>query len=438
MSKTLRVSLLLFVMFTTLSFPVSVLSQSPRYPVSKPPMLRLYDTKEFRVLLRLLLIYNGTERGSLIGFGHPLFVNNFWSSVQFEKVRVVEGKVENFFVDTYDLNVLVGKYYKKVPNTPDYGFVHHVIVLNLRADYPRQEYIVDVLFRVRVSRVDGSRLSIEECGTISDAIRELGEDYETYTNATYYWDYDNPIVQKILSSLRKTIERKYSRRLEEIPIPLIVREILNWLSYNTYYMERFDYPYFRLRVSQLLNRTIEVEGRKKYYGVCRHIVDIFVALARGLGVPANRYEGLVFGEFNNKIVFYGFHAWAEVYVPKVGWVPAEVTITHPLERDLIDLGDLEYMYYVPIIHEYNSFKPPMLPPVLPVVLSVRILNVTAAPSRVRGQGWLPHTIYIPTLGYIPLRDFALITVIALLLIDDIYLHRKAARLTSVRRTQEEV
>ncbi len=56
-------------------------------------------------------------------------------------------------------------------------------------------------------------------------------------------------------------------------------------------------------------------------GDCGQYADLFVALCRAAGVPAR----FVAGFQANKKPTLGYHAWAEFYLPGVGWVPADAT-----------------------------------------------------------------------------------------------------------------
>jgi transglutaminase-like putative cysteine protease len=54
-------------------------------------------------------------------------------------------------------------------------------------------------------------------------------------------------------------------------------------------------------------------------GVCQDLTHIFIACARVLGVPA-RYIGGYFRRADGVVEQEAGHAWAEAYVPKLGWV----------------------------------------------------------------------------------------------------------------------
>ncbi|MGD2111379.1 MAG: transglutaminase family protein [Phycisphaerae bacterium] len=56
-------------------------------------------------------------------------------------------------------------------------------------------------------------------------------------------------------------------------------------------------------------------------GVCQDFANLFICLARLLGVPARYRVGYIFTGacYENKIQSEASHAWAEVYLPTIGW-----------------------------------------------------------------------------------------------------------------------
>src|SRR5712691_1424633 len=54
-------------------------------------------------------------------------------------------------------------------------------------------------------------------------------------------------------------------------------------------------------------------------GVCQDLSHVFISAARSLGVPA-RYVGGYFHRADGVVLQEAGHAWAEAYVPDVGWV----------------------------------------------------------------------------------------------------------------------
>ncbi len=86
------------------------------------------------------------------------------------------------------------------------------------------------------------------------------------------------------------------------------RKIFDWVNRNMVY----DYPPPK-RGAQAALQFLK--------GDCGQFADLFVALCRAVGVPAR----FVAGFQANKKPNLGYHAWAEFYLPGVGWVPADAT-----------------------------------------------------------------------------------------------------------------
>ncbi|MBX9772393.1 MAG: DUF3488 and transglutaminase-like domain-containing protein, partial [Candidatus Obscuribacterales bacterium] len=70
-------------------------------------------------------------------------------------------------------------------------------------------------------------------------------------------------------------------------------------------------------------------------GYCEHFASSFVVLCRTQGIPARLVTGFVPGEYNPftglwEVKMCDAHAWAEVYIPSVGWMPFDPTPGGPL------------------------------------------------------------------------------------------------------------
>lgn len=79
-------------------------------------------------------------------------------------------------------------------------------------------------------------------------------------------------------------------------------------------------------------------------GVCTHFASAAVLLFRLYGIPARYVEGylvrdLESGNGARAIMDEAAHAWAEIYVKGVGWIPIEVTPGFIDEADLADSND---------------------------------------------------------------------------------------------------
>jgi transglutaminase-like putative cysteine protease len=70
--------------------------------------------------------------------------------------------------------------------------------------------------------------------------------------------------------------------------------------------------------------TTAVEAFSLKRGVCQDFTHIFVAAARHLGIPA-RYIGGYFHRSDGVVDQEAGHAWAEAFVPELGWVAFDPT-----------------------------------------------------------------------------------------------------------------
>ena len=330
-----RVFTAILISLLILVFTVNTITLCMSYHNVRPYGLKLRDYAEFIVKLKIIVRANKTTSDP---FEINIYANNWWS-----KLELINSTPKPEIV-YYDYN-------RGVEVSESDPFSHTVLVFDFGYMSMYEEREVELTFLVRAYKVSGSILAQERrfVGRVSDAERELGEKYSVFTGETTWWDYSHPNVQRVIREIRKGLPLNAT-------VYDIVERILYWISTNMYYYEPEDYPIFRLKASEILNpnRTITTpEGKRKFFGVCRHFVDVFVALARGLGVPANRFEGLVIAEAYGRYWLLGYHAWAEVYMPGYGWIPVEVTLASRLEYDIIKPGDLIY-YYIPNFHEYTG------------------------------------------------------------------------------------
>lgn len=54
-------------------------------------------------------------------------------------------------------------------------------------------------------------------------------------------------------------------------------------------------------------------------GVCQDFSNLFICLARLLGIPARYVCGYVYCPLQNEVQAAASHAWVELYIPSVGW-----------------------------------------------------------------------------------------------------------------------
>ena len=67
---------------------------------------------------------------------------------------------------------------------------------------------------------------------------------------------------------------------------------------------------------------------------CTEYSDLFVALSRAKGIPARYFEGLFYLRNSSDTRARTEHAWTDVYMPSLGWVPIDPTLGRiPADRD---------------------------------------------------------------------------------------------------------
>lgn len=316
---------------------------------SVPSKVRLFDPRTLYIHGYLVYKYNCPTPASI---PIPVFVevwaNNFWSDVRILQTASSSGG-KTLGVGYVKSNVTSGKY--DLTEREDHNSIYGA-QFNFTDVEPYQEIRTDVWIKLSISKVDMTNILNETVGNISEASNQLGADYETYVNETYYWDYGNASVQDVIQEINQTAGGSNVYDL--------VYATIDWFSTHMIYREHEDYPDQRLKASQVLNETIEVTGDgEKRYGVCRHFADGFVAVMRGFGIPCNLFNGLVFSDIGGTVgvVFSGGHAWCEVYMPSIGWVPVEVTISDRYIRDVVRVGLISPYYYLPIRKEFTNSEP---------------------------------------------------------------------------------
>jgi transglutaminase-like putative cysteine protease/predicted glutamine amidotransferase len=120
-----------------------------------------------------------------------------------------------------------------------------------------------------------------------------------------------------------------------LPQELPDSEISELVEYAMSYVERNDYDLldtlfdlntsifreYEYRQGSTTVATTPFEVYSLRRGVCQDFTNLFICLARLLGVPARYVCGylLTGGESSNRAQSQASHAWAQVYLPEVGW-----------------------------------------------------------------------------------------------------------------------
>ena len=151
--------------------------------------------------------------------------------------------------------------------------------------------------------------------------------YENLTKITYWWNYSINIIKKTISFLKsKTLKRK----------DMTVAEVLSMIRNVTVSKLSYSPSGVRTHLSEALRRGT---------GDCSEYSDLYVTIARGLGIPAVRALGYIIENWNEALGEYEYygHAWPLVYIPGYGWIPVEVTIEDRGKYPLPGSNTLDYL-----------------------------------------------------------------------------------------------
>jgi transglutaminase-like putative cysteine protease len=98
---------------------------------------------------------------------------------------------------------------------------------------------------------------------------------------------------------------------------------LTWLrALNTALYSHFDYVPDATHVDSPISDALR-EGK----GVCQDFAHIMIALVRGRGIPCRYVSGYVFRSIDSddRSIEGASHAWAEAYLPDIGWIGFDPT-----------------------------------------------------------------------------------------------------------------
>ncbi len=188
---------------------------------------------------------------------------------------------------------------------------------------PSGHHVLD--YRVRVSasavqyRLDDVPLA--ELGQIPESVRSV------YLGHDAHFDMDTPAVQQAAEQARKDSQGNAPNGVRSL-IENIVAHITGRLEYVM--DDTWDPP------AKVLARGT---------GSCSEYSLTFTALARLNGVPARLVGGVLLrGDYATQRQTEAFHRWTEVWFPKVGWVPVDVTL---IDSASLDSYDYEFLFGLP-------------------------------------------------------------------------------------------
>ena len=126
--------------------------------------------------------------------------------------------------------------------------------------------------------------------------------YDFYTRPTEFIDI-NPAIRQKAAELAAGEDDLY----------VVAFKIADWVEKNV----RYD---LNTLTADVVKPSSWVFANRE--GVCDELTNLFISMMRSLGVPARFVSGVAYTNLGYK---WGPHGWAEVYFPKKGWVPFDVT-----------------------------------------------------------------------------------------------------------------
>lgn len=174
---------------------------------------------------------------------------------------------------------------------------------------PKSELRINL---VGTARVFGRQIDPEYGGKF----QEIPSKLKTYLKADTYWESQSPEIKK----LSQTLKNKDKTVAENAQI--IYEYITSHLNYD------FDV---------IQKKFVERKGALKAFvekdsWACMEFTDLFIAIARNMGIPARELNGYAFSTGDNivplSIDLRGgdlLHSWPEFYDPVYGWVAIDPT-----------------------------------------------------------------------------------------------------------------
>jgi transglutaminase-like putative cysteine protease len=145
----------------------------------------------------------------------------------------------------------------------------------------------------------------------SSTLSDIPSNYLVYTSADKYWEVNDPTIVSLAQNLTRN----------EQTVLGMVKAIYNFTTTNISY----DYAKYDLIISGVsVERYGAVKTLSLGRGVCEDITDLFVTLCRATGIPAIEITGPIYSQ-DGLMGIVETHAWANVYVPRYGWLEVDPT-----------------------------------------------------------------------------------------------------------------
>lgn len=146
---------------------------------------------------------------------------------------------------------------------------------------------------------------LTQSGKLSDIPQDI---VTSYTSNLPYWEASDLEIRTLAESLTQDQETVAQK----------AQAIFDYVSQNLIYNDnRLQENPSRLGAKKALEN--------KDQAVCMEYTDLYIALARSVGIPARELDGYAYNAKQNIGYIDSLHAWVEVYIPPFGWLPIDPT-----------------------------------------------------------------------------------------------------------------
>ncbi len=154
-------------------------------------------------------------------------------------------------------------------------------------------------------------------GEISDI---SAEERQRYTESSQYWPIQSSLMDEIVNE-----------------------EWFNKEHMNTWVNNASLHVLDKIKVRENQEKRLGAQKVLLYgIGDCDEFTDLFITLARLRGIPSRRLTGYYISENGNSVEG---HAWAEIFSPKVFWVPVDLAMNN--------IGFYKKNYVILKVEEFN-------------------------------------------------------------------------------------
>lgn len=239
---------------------------------------------------------------------------------------IPENEQENFFDGDRELTIRFQKKNNTSTLVPYYADINE-IKGTISGDTSILKTESKDMFQIRYYSMNDPMEFLRLEGKVQDDLLDNLSDPEIESNYFYgmkeYQTYIEETYLEVPENIKKKIQSQYKNVIQGNSVYEKVKNIRNFLT------KKYRYTYRPGLTPEGKDPVLFfLEDSKK--GFCTQYASAAVFLFRSSGIPARYVEGYKIREDQWKngtaqVTDYDAHAWPEVYVTNVGWVPVDVT-----------------------------------------------------------------------------------------------------------------